>query len=445
MKTEIRERVPTPGQSLVETALFLPIILLLLAGVLELSSLLVTQNRVSTAARIGTGFGATNYNADGNVSDTFQAMSVVARNNVTETLDLQPDRWDIYTVKATLNYTGDGFTEWIWERPYGNEEVFPESDWIASETQIQSDILDALGASGDGLEIVATVAFHHRESFLGLGFFNIDPLTRIRGLTVMRISETTGNYGACDTFPIAVSLKNYSVWPSDQPSPLPTGHERYPFEPGVNYGGNQYYWPNWATEPPPTYTVSSNMYFPAHQPGEELGKGTPVGTLFLVKQASAENSNIAGAFGWLRWDENSNAQSAGTIETSLGWPGDSGTYNHPWWSDDGAINVYDQVLISTGSIVATKDEMREHVDKGLEGRELRIIVFTPPDYEGGDVNDDGWGTGVGGAPGVLGGGTNFEYEVYAFIRIRMVAWDLSGQDDWMLIEFRGWDVACTPE
>src|SRR5690606_6336155 len=59
---------PTPikehgsfGQSLVETALFLPLIILLLAGVLELSNLLLTQNRVSAAALSGTRFVAANF------------------------------------------------------------------------------------------------------------------------------------------------------------------------------------------------------------------------------------------------------------------------------------------------------------------------------------------------------------------------------------------------
>jgi hypothetical protein len=331
--------------------------------------------------------------------------------------------------------------------------VYSETEWVANEAQIQSDILDALGESGDGLEIVATIGYHHRESFLGLNFFDIDPLTRIRGLTVMRISETRGRYGACDTFPIALNLENYSVYPSDYDDPLPAGAELYPFEEGEDYVGNSYWWPyhsnNAKNPPPPTYTVSFNGYFPAHRPGVKLGRNTPPGTLFMVKQADPENAGIAGGFGWLRWDENSNAQSAGTIEESLTWPGNSDTYNHPWWSDDGQINIYDQVLVSTGSIVSTKEEMREHVDKGVEkpARELRIVVFTPMtgEYNDGNANaDDGdtWGTGVDGIPGNTGGGTDFEYEVYAFVRIRMVAWDLSGSADWLLMEFRGWDVDC---
>jgi hypothetical protein len=44
------------GQSLVEVALFFPIFIILLAGLVEVSQLLITQNRVSSAARAGTRF-----------------------------------------------------------------------------------------------------------------------------------------------------------------------------------------------------------------------------------------------------------------------------------------------------------------------------------------------------------------------------------------------------
>ena len=168
-----------------------------------------------------------------------------------------------------------------------------------------------------------------------------------------------------------------------------------------------------------------------------------------MKQADPENTGNAGAFGWLRWNESSSSGSSTTLAESLTWPGDSYTYYHPWWSDDGQINIFDQVLVSTGSIVSSKDEMGEHVDKGVErpARELRIIVFTPPDYEGGDANDDGWGTGWDGVPGDTsggGGGSRFEFEVYAFVRVRVVAWELSSNTGWLLMEFRGWDKDCGP-
>ena len=88
------------GQSLVEVALFLPILIFVMAGLVEVSNLLVTQNRVTTASRIAAGFGASSfYDADwADVDpDTLECldgtacdMGRVAINTVTETLDLSP-------------------------------------------------------------------------------------------------------------------------------------------------------------------------------------------------------------------------------------------------------------------------------------------------------------------------------------------------------------------
>ena len=70
------------GQSLVEVALFLPILIILLAGIVELSQLVITQNRVSNAARAATRFGANGGEDEGIV--------IVALDTVTQTLDINP-------------------------------------------------------------------------------------------------------------------------------------------------------------------------------------------------------------------------------------------------------------------------------------------------------------------------------------------------------------------
>ncbi|MBK9051336.1 MAG: pilus assembly protein [Chloroflexi bacterium] len=53
-KTKWQQR----GQSLVEVAVFLPVALIIIAGLVELSLFLVTQNRVTTASREAARFGA---------------------------------------------------------------------------------------------------------------------------------------------------------------------------------------------------------------------------------------------------------------------------------------------------------------------------------------------------------------------------------------------------
>src|SRR5687768_3793052 len=88
------------GQSLVEVALFLPILLVMLVGIVEVGNLLVTQNRVTTAARTGAGFGATYYveNDWQGEGGTATAMGNVVLNTVTETLVLDPNVWDVWSI-----------------------------------------------------------------------------------------------------------------------------------------------------------------------------------------------------------------------------------------------------------------------------------------------------------------------------------------------------------
>ncbi len=70
------------GQSLVETAIFFPILIFILAGAVEVGNLLNTQNKVTTAARSAAGFGAANYDRD-DWDGTASAMGQVALNTVT--------------------------------------------------------------------------------------------------------------------------------------------------------------------------------------------------------------------------------------------------------------------------------------------------------------------------------------------------------------------------
>ena len=58
MNTKQKQHKARRGQSLVEVALFFPIFIVLLAGVAEVANILVTQNRVTSAARAATRFGA---------------------------------------------------------------------------------------------------------------------------------------------------------------------------------------------------------------------------------------------------------------------------------------------------------------------------------------------------------------------------------------------------
>ena len=99
------------GQSLVEVALFFPIFIILLAGLVEVSQLLITQNRVSSAARAGTRFASDGGEDSGIVT--------VVLNNITQTLQTDQGVWDIWSVRATMNPDGNGIEDEDWEfTPY---------------------------------------------------------------------------------------------------------------------------------------------------------------------------------------------------------------------------------------------------------------------------------------------------------------------------------------
>ena len=79
--------------------------MIIIAGVVEVSNLLITQNKVLTASRMAAGFGAANYvrNDWTAANGTADAMGDVALNTVTQTLELSPDLWDVYSIRALTN------------------------------------------------------------------------------------------------------------------------------------------------------------------------------------------------------------------------------------------------------------------------------------------------------------------------------------------------------
>lgn len=422
------------GQSLVETALFMPILLILLAGVVEVSNFLVTQNRVSTAARVGTGYGASHFIGDQWNDPSVWSSAIVntAKESVTDTLDMAPELWDIWAIKGTLNPESTGFVQWDAEHAQVGD-VVSDAQWSAMESKIQSDVLAALNPSERGLEIVATVAFHHRASILGLNILNFGPLKRIRGLSVMRV-DPLAESDSCDAFPIAVSLNNRSVYPNGTED-IPEGNEEYPFASGNNYGGQNYYWygrDEGASYP--IYEVGDTEQFKYNTPGVALAHASP-GDLFLTKQ-STESSG--GGFGWLRWDQ-SQGSATPILEASLDYPGNADTYYFPppeKFSDDG-LGQYDLVAIHTGAVSAAKDEMEDNIANYGEGRTLKLIIFTPPNMgeNPGDINGDGNGT-------ILEGGQNDRYEIWGFVVVRLIAWYLPGNNNWLLFEYVDFSKSC---
>ncbi|MCA9969523.1 MAG: pilus assembly protein [Anaerolineales bacterium] len=404
------------GQSLVEVALFLPIFVVILAGLIEVSQLVITQNRVSQAARVSSRFGANGGENDG--------MRIVALNSITQTLQMNEDVWDMWVVRGTVDQNGTAFeaNSWEFDHIYGISNTVDYAG--IDETAIQTEILNELNDNGNnttlaaGTEIVGMVALHDVESILGLdGMPWLQGFYSIRGLSYMRLTGVQANQtNGCDAFPIAVERGIRSVT-----APGSGGASEFP---------NNFTAPS----PPPDYTD-----FPSHSPDVPLDNATE-GDVFKIFQGIG-----SGSFGWLVWNAGISAN-ANTLERSLTWPGDSldyadhgdggqpaaAQYNwvvrgyvNPNDSSDTSLHVGDLIATSTGVISASgvRNQLNSHVSTG---RQLRVIVW--------DAND----------PANTGPGSNGRYKVHGFAIFRLHGYrSNSGQGGpWILAEFIRWDTSC---
>ncbi len=383
------------GQSLVEVALFLPILVILIAGVVEVSQLVITQNRVSNAARVAARYGA-NGGEDEGILNT-------GLNSITQTLVITDTDWDIWVIRGTINDSSDGFSDWEFSHVYGISNTVLFSD--VNETSIQDEVLDELKTGNPnvaGLRIVGSYMLHDVDSILGLDAF--PPLAKassVRALNVMRVTgvdlDTTAG---CDAFPIAVNEEIRSVTPPG------TGANPYP-------EANEFTYPN----TPPTYNQFTN-----HVSDIPLTDAQE-GYIYKIRQGAPGTGN----FSWLVWNILYVSANANTLADSLTWPGDSSNYPtygyyEPGDPNDTTLNIDDWVASSTGAISANavQTQMEEHVSRE---RTLRLIV---------------WDTTNGGT------GVNLWYQVKRFAIFRFHGYrSNAGQGGpWILAEFIRWDDSC---
>ncbi|MCA9919262.1 MAG: pilus assembly protein [Anaerolineales bacterium] len=411
------------GQSLVEVALFFPIFIILLAGLVEVSQLLVTQNRVSSAARASTRFSSNGGQDEG--------MVTVLMNNVTQTLETDESVWDIWSIRATVDDEGDGFDgangQWTFTQIYGISNTVGSSS--LDPTAIQARVLDEIrrdefdnqatvGGVGiaAGLQIVGTYVIHDVDSILGLDAMSqLAGFSSLEALSIMRITTNSQNVtNGCSAFPIAVHEGARSV------SAPGTGSNPYPNAGDFAYPNN-----------PPTYQSFVN-----HDADVPL-LSAQEGDVFKVQNGFGQ-----GNFGWLVWNTGVSAN-ANTLENSLSWPGDSTNYNpcsgpgcpggagvpgsgfpynvpgyiEPGDPTDQSLHIDDWVAASTGAV--NSSGVRNAIEKHISlDRTLRMIVWNNTQN-----------------PGVNG-----QYQISGFAVFRIVGYNLA--HDWILAEFIRWDYSC---
>ncbi|MBE2224812.1 MAG: pilus assembly protein, partial [Anaerolineae bacterium] len=190
------------GQSLVEVALFLPIFLVIIAGLVEVSNILVTQNSVHNAARVGARFGASGGEDVG--------IALAALNSVTDVLDLEDTVWDIWAIRGKVAEDGTSFEEWEFNHSYGQKQTEAFSSVV--EADIKAEVLKQLQTDENGntpkkiaagLDFVGTYLVYDLNSILGLNALeSLAGITSVRSLNVMRnqgVDEVTTD--ACTAFP----------------------------------------------------------------------------------------------------------------------------------------------------------------------------------------------------------------------------------------------------
>lgn len=407
--TYLRKFFAQRGQSLVEVALFLPLFLILVGGVVEVGQMLITNNRVNTVANT-----AARFAADGGDN---AGMAVVALNTITQTLPIDTALWDIWAIRGIVNEQGTNIIPESWEfTPIYGEGNTTDFATI-NEGDVQTAVLNDLQRNAAGeidagsqtrakdIQFVGTLVLFDAESILGLNIVLQDFYT-VQAMTVMRTYPSSPNTNGCSGFPIAVEESNNRSLGTGSAIPFPfPDNQAYPASP------NQ-----------PKITD-----FPANVPDVPLREARP-GYVYKIQQGFG-----TGAFGWLSWNEN---PPPNAIDTSLTWPGNSMDYTplpggrvagyiENGDPSDRAMHIGDRVTSRTGAVNsnAVHTALEDSIDNA---RTLRLIVWKNEDGGYGNQGSNGW------------------YRITGFIVMRLHGYKLSqsGEGSWILAEFISWDDSC---
>ncbi|MCI0397756.1 MAG: pilus assembly protein [Chloroflexi bacterium] len=423
------------GQSLVEVAILLPILILVLAGVVEVSNVLITQNRVTTAARTGAGFGAANYDPN-DWAGTADGMGQVVFNTVTETLDLNPTLWDVWSIRARTNETGTGF-EWFQYVHTNDGAVVATADEPAILAQAEADMLADLLSTGQdnakSIEVVASLAYYNTDDVLGLPVWQWSGLYRLHDLTVMRVDGPAPFIG-CSLLPISVRVNQDSVYPYLWPpgmayvsgSPATTAN----IYPEAVNGPQEFEFPDPASQvsylnnaTPPQLNTNRFQY---NVPGIELRYAQP-GYIFWARE-----DTTSGNFGWLCWRPSCDANDAGAsldfpgdfLQMYPGSPADIGAYTiGPPYNDisgnsDGALERGEWVESMTGNVASLDNYMEEYATNPQQP--ITLVVFDAVDS----------------------GGANALYRLWDFVVVKLIGFSFQGNEKWIIFEFVSWGAPC---
>jgi hypothetical protein len=270
------------GQSLVEVAIFLPIVILIIVGIVEVGHALTAYLVIANAAREGARFGA----AGGKDEDITTVILTSTR------LDVTAERADIYVIRTRLNAAGE-VEKWKETHTYGGG---PQTSGLTAEG-----IKGSLGTGGGAtsVELLVTVFDYDLKSLLGLPVLSaFSEGISLRTHSVMRTGSAPGVVvtptEGCAVFPIALPASAVEI--ADR------GDILGPFENGTGEG--QFGWLRWQEHQPiNTAILVAALAWPgnsqdAHKgynggQGVRIGDGVwhsndPVGSKHLVTDILAD-------------------------------------------------------------------------------------------------------------------------------------------------------------
>ena len=396
------------GQSLVEIALFLPVFLVIIAGLVEVSSILVTQNAVHNATRVGTRFGSNGGQDEG--------MALSVQNAVTDVLNLETGYWDMWSIRGKVNKAGNDFEDWQFVHIFGDQQTQVFTDVV--EADIRKEVLEHLRTDENGNKptgIAGDVAFvgmyvgHEIDSVLGLDTLEqYAGVNSVRSLSVMRKNGVENVVtDACTAFPIAVDENIRSVSLNTTAENVWRTDFDYPTSPKPNY----YSFVNHVPEIPLLQAKEGYLY-------------------------NIQNGGSKGGKGWLAWNEC--VGSATDLQDSLTWPGNSNDYTPIPGScnkgpkfegfmemgddTDKSMHVGDWVAVSTGNINSgpARKVLEDHIEIG---RNLSVIVYNKTNGQT---------------------GSNAAYYISRFAIMRLIGYSLSssGGESFIMAEFIRWNDSC---
>ncbi|MBN1815014.1 MAG: pilus assembly protein [Anaerolineae bacterium] len=201
------------GQSLIEVTFFLIILLILVAGIVEVGAILQTKLAVVNSAREGARFGTQ--------SPSDEDITLVTQSAAANIINYQDDNAEIWVIHAKTGNDGtigegcpsvversSAETYWCVEHTLGDGDTTPP---FVTKQDLQNTLQSIAGT-----EVVGVAVSYDHQSVIGLPYAVGGGGMPVTSFTVMRM-ETTGSTTGCQVWPIGVNYDTIKDLEKDDP------------------------------------------------------------------------------------------------------------------------------------------------------------------------------------------------------------------------------------